>query len=70
MDVDPDRGEYRLSAVVPAVEINTLRASMGARPIPNPVAGSAEGLIHCTGPLREPIFTGTFESIYFNNLIN
>lgn len=52
-------GQYRLSASIPSVEINTLRATLGARPLPVPVTGAVRGVLHCTGPLEYPVFSGT-----------
>jgi len=58
MDVDPEYGQYRLTGVIDPVEVNVARASFGVRPMPNPVAGALRGVIHCSGPLREPVFSG------------
>jgi hypothetical protein len=58
LDLDPLRGQYRLSATVPGVEINALRATLGVRPTPFPVIGSVAGTLHVTGPLEKPIFSG------------
>lgn len=58
MDLDPDTGHYRLTATVPPVEVNAIRASLGVRPLPHPVAGAVYGVLHCNGPLEEPIFSG------------
>lgn len=58
LDLDPERGTYRLSATVPGVEVNQLRASLGVRPLPMPVAGAVAGTLHITGPLEKPIFSG------------
>lgn len=52
-------GEYRLSASVPGVEVNQLRATLGVRPTPQPVAGAIAGVLHVTGPLEKPVFSGT-----------
>ncbi|KAL4547159.1 hypothetical protein Ndes2526B_g07937 [Nannochloris sp. 'desiccata'] len=59
LDLDPLTGQYRLSATVPGVEINALRATLGVRPTPFPVVGSVAGTLHVTGPLEKPIFSGT-----------
>lgn len=59
MDLNPKTGTYRLQANVPGVEVNALRATLGVRPIPFPVAGALRGVLHCTGPLEKPIFSGT-----------
>jgi hypothetical protein len=59
MDLNAGRGgQYRLQASVPGVEINAARASLGINPIPFPVAGAVRGVLHATGPLEHPIFSG------------
>jgi len=58
LDLDPLTGEYRLSATVPGVEVNALRATLGVRPLPFPVAGAVAGTLHVTGPLEKPVFSG------------
>ena len=58
MDLDPDTGSYRLSANVPRVDANDLRKTLGVRPPPYPVAGALRGVLHCTGPLEKPVFSG------------
>ena len=58
LDLDPLTGQYRLSATVPHVEINALRATLGVRPTPFPVAGAVGGTLHVTGPLEKPVFSG------------
>jgi hypothetical protein len=58
LDLNPRTGSYRLQAAVPGVEVNALRATLGVRPIPFPVAGALRGVLHCTGPLEKPIFSG------------
>jgi len=60
LDLDPLTGEYRLSAKVPGVEANMLRATLGVRPMPFPVAGAVMGTLHVTGPLEKPVFSGRF----------
>ena len=40
------------------VEISALRATLAVRPIPFPIAGAVRGVLHCTGPLEKPIFSG------------
>ena len=59
LDLNPETGQYRLSASVPGVEVNQLRATLGVRPTPQPVAGSVAGVLHVTGPLEKPVFSGT-----------
>lgn len=58
MSLDPSTGRYRLSATVPCVEVNQLRATLGVRPLPLPVAGAVGGMLHVTGPLEKPVFSG------------
>lgn len=58
LDLNPLHGEYRISASVPEVEINALRATLGIRPTPFSVAGSVHGTMHVTGPLEKPVFSG------------
>ena len=59
LDLNPEVGEYRLSASIPGVEVNQLRATLGVRPTPQPVAGAVAGVLHVTGPLEKPVFSGT-----------
>ena len=59
LDLNPLTGSYRLTATVPGVEANQLRATLGVRPTPFPVAGAVAGTLHVTGPLEKPIFSGT-----------
>ena len=66
MDLDPERGHYRLSATVPAVEANALRATLGVRPLPFSVVGALRGVVHCTGPLEEPVFSGAMPGWCWN----
>ena len=58
MDLDPERGQYRLTCSVPVVEANDLRKTLGIRPPPYPVAGALRGVVHVTGPLDQPVFAG------------
>jgi hypothetical protein len=58
MDLQPETGCYRLSAEVPRVEANQLRATLGIRPTPFPVATAVAGTLHITGPLEKPVFSG------------
>ena len=66
MDLNPETGQYRLSASVPGVEANDLRKTLAIRPLPFPVGGAVRGVLHCTGPLETPVFSGgqTFLSIF------
>ncbi|GAX75992.1 hypothetical protein CEUSTIGMA_g3435.t1 [Chlamydomonas eustigma] len=63
MDLNPATGSYRLSATVSGVELNALRATLGVRPVPQSVAGSLRGVMHCTGPLEKPVFSGSAVAI-------
>ena len=58
LDLNPATGSYRLTANVPGVEVNTLRATLGVRPTPFPVAAAVKGNLHISGPLEKPIFSG------------
>lgn len=51
---------HRLQSNVPGegVEINALRATLGVRPIPIPISGAIRGVLHVTGPLERPTFSG------------
>ena len=59
LDLNPEGGQYRLSANVSGVEVNQLRATLGVRPTPQPAAGGVAGVLHVTGPLEKPVFSGT-----------
>lgn len=64
MDLDPARGSYRLQCTVaPGVEINALRATLGVRPPPFAMAGAVRGVLHCTGPLEHPVFSGSASGV-------
>ena len=58
MDLDPETGSYKLSASVPGVCLNELRKTLGIRPPPYAVAGAVRGVLHCSGPLEQPVFAG------------
>jgi hypothetical protein len=58
MDVNPDTGSYRISATIPRVEMNELRKTLAIRPPPFPLGGVVRGVLHCTGPLEQPVFSG------------
>lgn len=34
------------------------RKTLGVKPPPYPVAGALRGVLHCTGPLEKPVFSG------------
>ena len=61
--MNPSTGQYRLTASVPGVEVNALRASLGLRPTPQPVAGAVAGTLHVGGPLEKPVFSGTAAAV-------
>ncbi|KAF6250262.1 hypothetical protein COO60DRAFT_1706191, partial [Scenedesmus sp. NREL 46B-D3] len=63
LDLSPLVGQYRLQASVGPVEVNSLRATLGVRPIPFPVAGALRGVLHVTGPLEKPIFSGSASAV-------
>ena len=73
LDLDPVTGQYRLSASVPAVEVNDLRKTLGIRPPPFAVGGALRGVLHCTGPLEQPVFSGAsafaLQSRFFKALL-
>lgn len=58
MDLNPETGQYRLSANVSSVEANDLRRTLAIRPLPFPVCGGVRGVLHVTGPLETPVFSG------------
>ena len=51
-------GQYRFTASVPSVEMNDLRRTLGIKPLPMPVGGALRGILHCTGTLEQPVFSG------------
>eukprot|EP00897_Mesotaenium_endlicherianum_P001207 jgi/Mesen1/1113/ME000123S00282 len=61
MDLNPIGGEYRISAQVAGVELNSLMKTLGAKPTPLPLAGALKGAVVCRGPLDIPTFEGTAE---------
>ena len=46
-----------------SVEVNALRATLGAKPLPYPAAGVVRGSMQCYGALDEPIFNGRIEAV-------
>lgn len=60
--LNPDLGQYSIQAKVDSVDVNALRATLGAKPLPYPVAGAVGGSVQCYGPLEQPVFTGSVES--------
>lgn len=63
MDINPETGQYRLSASVPGVEANDLRRTLAIRPTPFPIGGAVRGVLHCTGPLETPVFSGACQGL-------
>lgn len=63
LGLNPAVGHYQLSASIPGVEVNALRATLGLRPTPQPVAGAVAGVLHVTGPLEKPVFSGTASAV-------
>jgi hypothetical protein len=47
----------------PAVEVNAVRATLGAKPLPYPVAGAVNGHMQCYGALDEPVFAGRVDAV-------
>lgn len=68
MDLNPVTGQYRLSATVPEVELNEVRKTLGIKPPPLPVGGAIRGVLHVTGPLEQPVFSGIFQIPNLSNL--
>lgn len=58
MDLNPETGQYRLSADVAGVEVNALRQTLAIPPMPFPLGGAVRGVLHVTGPLEAPVFSG------------
>lgn len=58
MGINPDSGQYRLSGEVAGVELNELRKTLAIRPTPYSVGGAVRGVLHVSGPLDQPIFSG------------
>ena len=56
--INPDVGQYQLSGQVAGVEVNELRKTLGVRPTPYSVGGAVRGVLHVTGPLDQPVFSG------------
>jgi len=58
MSLDQD-GDIRVIAHSPGVEVNALRETLAARPLPYTAAGKLSGTVHVTGKTDTPVFTGT-----------
>jgi hypothetical protein len=52
-----------LQVGAPSVEVNALRATLGARPLPYPLAGSVRGNLQCYGRLDAPVFAGRMDAV-------
>ena len=61
--INPDSGQYRLSGEVAGVEVNELRKTLGVRPTPYSVGGAIRGVLHVTGPLDQPVFSGATQFV-------
>lgn len=59
MGINPEVGQYQLSGQVAAVEVNELRKTLGVRPTPCSVGGAVRGVLHVTGALDQPVFSGS-----------
>ncbi|KAL3160063.1 hypothetical protein ABBQ38_009778 [Trebouxia sp. C0009 RCD-2024] len=57
--INPEVGQYQLSGQVAGVEVNELRKTLGVRPTPYSVGGAVRGVLHVTGALDQPVFSGT-----------
>lgn len=62
--INPENGQYRLSGEVAGVEVNELRKTLAIRPTPYSVSGAVRGVLHVSGPLEQPIFSGQLISAY------
>ncbi|MAD20600.1 MAG: hypothetical protein CMJ52_10720 [Planctomycetaceae bacterium] len=54
-----EKGDIRIVAHSKGVEVNALRETLAARPLPYSAAGIVSGTINVTGPSERPIYTGT-----------
>jgi hypothetical protein len=61
--LDPAHGQYNIQVDAPAVEVNALRATLGVRPFPYPMAGAVSGHMQCYGALEEPVFAGRVDAV-------
>lgn len=61
--MNPETGEYDISAEVSPTDVNAVRATLGARPLPYPAAGAVKGQFTCYGALENPIFSGRLKSV-------
>lgn len=62
LGMNPETGQYDLRAEIPPADVNAVRATLGARPLPYPVAGAVQGHLTCYGALETPIFSGRVRS--------
>ena len=60
--MNPETGEYDIQAKVEPTDVNAVRATLGARPLPYPAAGAVSGQFSCYGALENPIFSGRIKS--------
>lgn len=61
--MNPETGEYDISADVSPTDVNAVRATLGARPLPYPAAGAVKGQFTCYGALENPIFSGKLKTV-------
>lgn len=61
--INPETGEYDISAEVSPTDVNAVRATLGARPLPYPAAGAVKGQFTCYGALENPIFSGRMKTV-------
>lgn len=62
LGMNPETGQYDLRADVAPADVNAVRATLGARPLPYPMAGAVQGQLRCYGALETPIFSGRVRS--------
>ena len=58
MSLDPN-GDIRIVAHCDGVEVNALRETLAAKPLPYSAAGTISGTLHVTGDSENPVYTGT-----------
>ncbi|UPQ99883.1 chloroplast protein TIC236 [Chloropicon primus] len=63
MSLDPD-GDIRIVAHSDGVEVNALRETLAAKPLPYSAAGTISGTLHVTGQSERPVFSGTAVATY------
>ena len=63
MSLDPN-GDIRIVAHCDGVEVNALRETLAAKPLPYSAAGTISGTLHVTGESERPVYTGTAVATY------